>query len=235
MDGNRRFAKINKMETNEGHSAGFDTMARLLEICYDCGVEAATVFAFSIENFNRPEYEIEWLMKLAKSKMKQVIEHGELCDRYGIRIRILGNVKLLPHDVRDSLLEAQEMTKNNTRAVLNICCPYTARDDMTHSIKTILAKGYDPEMIDQDLIADNLYTGGIPRLQLLIRTSGVYRLSDFMLWEAVDVDCDIEILSVLWPQFTPTLMLWTLFKWGWNRSSRTRRNDRLLQRHEKDD
>ncbi|KAG7729541.1 hypothetical protein KL948_003695 [Ogataea haglerorum] len=235
MDGNRRYARMNKMETKEGHSAGFDTMARLLEVCYDCGVQAATVFAFSIENFNRSEYEIEWLMKLAKSKMKQVVDNGELCHKYGVKIRILGNLKLLPADVRESLLEAQEMTKNNARAVLNICCPYTARDDITHAIKNIIARGHDPEDITQDLVSENLYTAGVPKLQLLIRTSGVYRLSDFMLWEAVDEDCDVEILSVLWPQFTPLLMLWVLFKWGWNRAGRARRNKRLLVNHGKDD
>ncbi|KAG7740557.1 hypothetical protein KL929_003431 [Ogataea haglerorum] len=153
--------------------------------------------------------------------------------------------ELQPQRVRDRVAHEAGQVQNETgggqrRAVpqvrlLNICCPYTARDDITHAIKNIIARGHDPEDITQDLVSENLYTAGVPKLQLLIRTSGVYRLSDFMLWEAVDEDCDVEILSVLWPQFTPLLMLWVLFKWGWNRAGRARRNKRLLVNHGKDD
>ncbi|ODV87526.1 hypothetical protein CANARDRAFT_174566 [[Candida] arabinofermentans NRRL YB-2248] len=218
MDGNRRYARQRNMEMKEGHSAGFDSMAKLLEICYDCGVKAATVFAFSIENFNRSDYEIEWLMKLAKSKFKQIVDNGELCEKYGVKIRILGNIMLLPSDVRQVLLEAQEITKNNKRAILNVCCPYTSRDDITHAIKKIIVENYNSDDIDENLISNNLYTGQVPKLDLLIRTSGVYRLSDFMLWESVDLDCEIEILSILWPQFTPQMMIWILLKWSFNKT-----------------
>lgn len=228
MDGNRRYARKNKMELKEGHSAGFDSMAKILETCYDCGVEAVTVFAFSIENFSRSRYEVKWLMDLGKAKFKQVIGNGELCEKYGIRIRILGNTSLLPKDLREVLKNAEEMTKNNKRAILNVCWPYTSRDDMTNAIRKIVASGCSSERITEDTISSNLYSGGLSRMDLLIRTSGVYRLSDFMLWECVHPDCEIEIVSVLWPEFSPTKMVWILLKWGFYRTYYGHRMAKLI-------
>ncbi|VEU21871.1 DEKNAAC102844 [Brettanomyces naardenensis] len=224
------------MEMKEGHSAGFESLAKALETCYDCGVEVATVFAFSIENFNRSRYEVEWLMELGKSKFRQVVGNGELCEKYGIKIRVLGNLDLLPSDLKKVLLDAEELTKNNTRAVLNVCWPYTSRDDMTHAVRKIVSKRYEADSITEDLISKNLYTGGLPKLDLLIRTSAVYRLSDFMLWECVDPDCDIEIVSVLWPAFSATRMVWVLLKWGFGRTYYGRRMAKVLNiEHAKDE
>lgn len=228
MDGNRRYAKKRHIEMKEGHSAGFDSMAKILETCYDCGVQVATVFAFSIENFNRNPYEVQWLMKLGKAKFKQVVGNGELCEKYGIRIRVLGNLKLLPSDLRKVLQDAEEITKNNTRAILNVCWPYTSRDDMAHAVRKIVSKGYSSDEIDEDLITKNLYSAGVPKLDLLIRTSGVYRLSDFMLWECTDLDCEIEVIPVLWPEFTPARMAWILLKWGFARTYYGNRMAKLL-------
>lgn len=226
MDGNRTYAKRKNIEAKEGHSAGFDSMAKILEVCYDCGVKSATVFAFSIENFKRSSYEINWLMELAKTKFKQVVGNGELCEQFGIQIRILGDLDLLPQDVRDSLLEAQEITKNNTRAILNVCWSYTSRHDMAQSVRKITglySSKKDTTVntikdINEDLISSQLYTGGSPPLGLLIRTSGVHRLSDFMLWECCREGCDIEIVDVLWPQFSPLDMIWLLVKWSFNKT-----------------
>lgn len=222
MDGNRTYAKIKHIELKEGHSAGFESMAKILEICYDCGVKCATVFAFSIENFKRSNYEIQWLMELAKTKFKQVVSNGEMCEQFGIQIRILGDLDLVPEDVKKVLLDAQELTKNNSRAILNVCWSYTSRDDITHSIKEIINKISKNQInikdINENLISENLYTGNSPPLDLLIRTSGVYRLSDFMLWESSKEECDIEILDVLWPQFNAISMIWILIKWSFNKT-----------------
>lgn len=218
MDGNRTYAKKKHMELKDGHNAGFESMAKILETCYDCGVNSATVFAFSIENFKRSNYEINWLMQLGKTKFKHVIGNGEMCERFGVQIRVLGDLSLLPTDVRDVLLEAQEITKNNERAILNVCWSYTSREDMTHSIKDIINEDIPIEKINESTISKHLYTGATPKLDLLIRTSGVYRLSDFLLWECIDNDCDIEILDVLWPQFSPLMMIWLLLKWSFNKT-----------------
>lgn len=226
MDGNRTYARIKHIELKEPHSAGFESMAKILEVCYDCGVKCATVFAFSIENFKRSSYEIQWLMELAKTKFKQVVGNGEICEQFGIQIRILGDLDLLPDDVREVLLEAQRITKDNTRAILNVCWSYASRDDMTHSIKDIVGKTAKNRLsvkdIDEDCISRHLYTGLSPPLDLLIRTSGVYRLSDFMLWECSRDGCDIEILDVLWPQFNALRMVWILIKWSFNKTYNTK-------------
>lgn len=113
MDGNRRFAKNHKIETIEGHHLGFEALARVLEICYKCGVKVVTVYAFSIENFNRPKHEVKGLMAMAKVKLEQLVQHGELLDRYGAGIRVLGERDLIPDDVLPYVDRAIEMTKHN--------------------------------------------------------------------------------------------------------------------------
>lgn len=234
MDGNRTYAKSKNIELKEGHSAGFESMASVLEVCYDCGVECASVFAFSIENFKRPSYEIKWLMELAKSKFKQVVAHGELCEKYGVKIKILGDLDLIPDDVKEVFLQAEEITKNNKRAVLNVCWCYTSRDDITQSIKKTIEQFNDPNIgldsskITEENITNNLYTGQSPPLELIVRTSGVYRLSDFMLWEAIGKGCSIEIMEVLWPQLNALRMVWLLIKWSFTRTYNLKETDNAL-------
>ncbi|EMG47928.1 RER2 Dehydrodolichyl diphosphate synthase complex subunit RER2 [Candida maltosa Xu316] len=219
MDGNRRYAKDHKIEIKEGHSLGFDTMASTLELLYESGVKSATVYAFSIENFKRSKYEVKWLMDLAKAKFTQINEHGLLCEEYGVKIRILGNKNLLPKDVLGILEETERITKNNSRAVLNVCFPYTSRDEITHSIKTVVdqtSKGVKMDITEATLDS-NLYTNEVPPLDLLVRTSGTFRLSDFLLWQTVSPDCAIVFVDKLWPAFTPWDMLKILINWGFNK------------------
>lgn len=218
MDGNRRYARTHKIEIKEGHSLGFNTMANILELLYECGVKVATVYAFSIENFNRTSYEIKWLMDLAKSKFAQINQNGLLCEEYGVRIKLIGNLKLLPADVLEILRETEEITKNNTRAVLNVCFPYTSRDEMTHAVKSIVSESTKERVIiNEDTLARHLYTGNLPPLDLLVRTSGTYRLSDFLLWQCVSPDCAIVFVEKLWPEFKPWDMLKILVNWGFNK------------------
>ncbi|KAI5956183.1 RER2 [Candida jiufengensis] len=218
MDGNRRYAKSHKIEIKEGHSMGFDTMANILELLYEAGVKSATVYAFSIENFNRSSYEVKWLMDLAKSKFTQINQNGLLCEDYGVKIKILGNLKLLPPDLLKILRETEEITKNNTRAVLNVCFPYTSRDEITNSIKKIVIESTKSNIkINEKSIEDNLYTGDSPPLDLLVRTSGTYRLSDFLLWQAVSPDCAVVFTDKLWPEFKPWDMLKILMNWSFNK------------------
>lgn len=218
MDGNRRYARTHKIELKEGHNSGFDTMASILELLYESGVECATVYAFSIENFKRLKYEVTWLMDLAKSKLRQISQHGDLCDQYGIRIRILGNTLLLPADVRKILNETEEMTKHNSKAVLNVCFPYTSRDEIAHSVKSVVDEtSQDPSLsIDESAIDNKLYTAGSPPLDILVRTSGTYRLSDFLLWQSVPSTCAIVFSDKLWPEFSTWDMTKILLNWSFN-------------------
>lgn len=222
MDGNRRYAKKEHIELREGHSLGFESMAKILELLYESGVECASVYAFLIENFKRLSYEVEWLMQLAKDKFTQISNQGELAEEYGIKIKILGNVKLLPKDVQDVLHQSEEMTKHNTRAVLNVCIPYTSRDEITHLIQQIVAHENDDDededdfFIDESTISNYLYTNESPPLDLLVRTSGTFRLSDFLLWQCVDPHCAIVFVDKMWPAFTPFDMCKILINWGFN-------------------
>lgn len=218
MDGNRRYARTHKIELKEGHNSGFDTMALILELLYESGVECATVYAFSIENFKRLKYEVEWLMDLAKSKLRQISQHGDLCDQYGIRIRILGNTKLLPADVREILAETEEMTRKNTKAVLNVCFPYTLRDEMAHSMRSVVDQlSHDQSMeIDELQIENHLYTANSPPLDILVRTSGTYRLLDFLLWQLVPSTCAVVFSEKLWPEFLTWDMTRILLTWSFN-------------------
>lgn len=219
MDGNRRFAREHKLEVKEGHSFGFDAMAAVLELLYQSGVEHATVYAFSIDNFRRLRQEVDWLMDLAKSKLKQMAQHGELCDQYGIRIRVLGNVLLLPPDVRAALRDTERRTAHNSRAVLNVCFPYTARDEMAHAVRAVVgAAAADPHCkVDQAALERHLYTGEAPPLDLLVRTSGTFRLLDFLLWQAVPSSCAVVFCPKLWPEFTAWDMCLILLRWSFNR------------------
>lgn len=218
MDGNRRYARKNEIEIKEGHEAGFVSMSQVLELCYEAGVDTATVFAFSIENFKRSPSEVDHLMRLAREKIRQIAEHGEMAEKYGIRVRVIGDLTRLPKSVYDDVIETTEMTKNNTRATLNICFPYTSREEMLHSIRGLVESGTDSKDISEASIERNLYTGEDPPLELLVRTSGVTRLSDFLLWQVSQKGVVIELFDCLWPEFGPLKMAWVLLKFAFRKS-----------------
>lgn len=231
MDGNRRFARKSGIPISEGHEAGFHSMSRILELCYSSNVKVATVYAFSIENFKRSSTEVNNLMKLAHDGIRQLCENGQLASKYGVRIRVIGDLSLLSKNLLKDIETTTKMTQNNKRAVLNICFPYTGREEMLHSMKEIIeltnlneeddenANGerIDIDDIDESLIDSHLYTGKLPPLDLLIRTSGVCRLSDFMIWQVVNPKTHIELINCLWPEFSPTKMAWILLKYSFNK------------------
>ncbi|KAL4742569.1 putative undecaprenyl diphosphate synthase-domain-containing protein [Aspergillus similis] len=144
MDGNRRFARSHGIETVEGHNLGFEALARILEVCYRSGVQVVTIYAFSIENFKRSKFEVDALMEMARVKLSQMAQHGEILDRYGAKVRILGRLDLLRPDVLAAVNRAVDMTKNNGDRVLNICFPYTSRDEITGAIRDTVAEYSKP-------------------------------------------------------------------------------------------
>lgn len=317
MDGNRRYARTHKLETVEGHNLGFEALARILEVCYKSGVKCVTIYAFSIENFKRSKWEVDALMDMAKTKLVQMSAHGELFERYGARVRVLGDRGLVREDVLRQVDRAAEMTRGNGRAVLNVCFPYTSREEITHSIRETVEQfsrpaeedevprrkkkmfseshiqrnirsrnlssveedyerpkdllplpqedGHafsstsdadsalsdldlstnttadlpssrtshdtspilqppsknlkqsqhnlpDPETITAETLTKNMYTSDAPPLDLLIRTSGVSRLSDFMLWQCHE-NTEIRFLDILWPDFDLWHFLPVLLEW----------------------
>ncbi|KAF2753982.1 Undecaprenyl diphosphate synthase [Pseudovirgaria hyperparasitica] len=300
MDGNRRFAKTHHIETVEGHNLGFEALAKVLEVCYKSGVKVVTIYAFSIENFNRSKYEVDALMEMARVKLVQLAQHGDLLDRYGACVRVLGQRDLVKPDVLEAIDRAVAMTSHNTKAVLNVCFPYTSRNEITTAIRdtvvsynkptrptlkrpfsethitrniraaqlsTVVEESPspepqdvsrtqspleesdkdnehdsiassstlnvsttstnpsathkhrdslpDPESIDVSILDSHMFTADNPPLDLLVRTSGVERLSDFMLWQCHE-NTTIVFLSCLWPEFDLWYFLPVLLEWQWN-------------------
>lgn len=217
MDGNRRYAKQRKWETSEGHSAGFETLSSVLDFCYTAGIECVTVFAFSIENFKRPKREVNNLMDIAKSRLIQICENGDLAEKYGIRIKIIGNIGLLPKDVREVADQVMDTTRNNNKVTLNICFPYTSSDDIAHSMQTIVSMVKDKKLnigdITETLFDEHLYTGDCPPVDILIRTSGIERLSNFMIWQCNERST-IVFISQLWPEFSFRHLYMIILRWG---------------------
>ncbi|KAI5287209.1 cis-prenyltransferase [Ascosphaera aggregata] len=328
MDGNRRYARNHRIEKIEGHNLGFEALARtqnidhfilqILEVCYKAGVRVVTIYAFSIENFKRSKYEVDALMEMAKVKLSQLAQHGGLLDSYGASVRILGRRELLKPDVLEAMDRVVDGTAHNTTTVLNICFPYTSRDEITTAIRntvveystpldrsqlplrlrsfsedhiaqnikrensrdgrptssnsasellsmpitpasevssdnatlvggpspSILAKLDDsfssyppntdqlifhsPETITSKTLNDHMFTAGCPPVDLLVRTSGVERLSDFLLWQGHQ-HTEIVFLDVLWPNFDLWTFMPVLWEWQWRirkqKKTRTRYDD----------
>eukprot|EP00730_Choanoeca_flexa_P019668 TRINITY_DN9613_c0_g4_i2.p1 TRINITY_DN9613_c0_g4~~TRINITY_DN9613_c0_g4_i2.p1 ORF type:complete len:359 (+),score=53.71 TRINITY_DN9613_c0_g4_i2:184-1260(+) len=215
MDGNRRFARKRRVAKLEGHSAGFNKLKQTLEWCLNLGVTAVTVYAFSIENFKRSPEEVNGLMQLALVKFKTLLEDSEVVHRNQVSVRILGDVSLLPEELQQVLGKVVTMTAHYTKAVLNICFAYTAQEEMTMATRT-LAQGVEqgrlqPSDITANLMEYALYTLDTPEVDLLIRSSGEVRLSDFMLWQCGSA-C-LEYTSVLWPEFGYWDMMKCVFKY----------------------
>ncbi|KAL0091392.1 di-trans,poly-cis-decaprenylcistransferase [Phycomyces blakesleeanus] len=206
LDGNRRFAhKAGANSTKFGHYEGFKQLEKVLEICMKLGVEAVTVYAFSIENFKRSKTEIDYLMELFRKAFETFCDKNALVAEYDIGVRFLGNLDYLPKDVAEVARRAMENTKNNKKRIFNICCPYTSRDEMTTAIKETVQLVQDNKInledINEDLIRDHLFTSKCPPLDVLVRTSGEIRLSDFLLWQSNN-GCQIQFVDCYWPEFS---------------------------------
>ncbi|KAL7412089.1 putative undecaprenyl diphosphate synthase-domain-containing protein [Mrakia frigida] len=232
MDGNRRFAKLRNRRVIEGHEQGFESLKNVLEVCLRLHIECVTIFVFSIENFSRPPEEVNGLMEMARGRFHELALQGQLLDRYSVRVNIIGNVSLLPEDVQKSVREMEELTRHNTRCILNVCMPYTSRDEITTSIRTTVASDVDPSLITPTLLTSNLPSNllGSPPLDILIRTSGVKRLSDFLLWQCSQ-STQIYFVQPFWPEFgmwemSKILLSWQRGRWFGGQGS-TREKEEL--------
>jgi ditrans,polycis-polyprenyl diphosphate synthase len=221
MDGNRRYAKNNDMPLSHGHYKGFETLIKILEVSGQLGIRAITVYAFSIENFNRPKHEVDILFDLIRNKMIPVLNDSEFRARYGARVQVLGNRDMIPQDILEAIEEVEAKTKDFDRIIINICFPYTTRDDITHAIRTIAQKVDSNEMTMDDInlqsFEEHLYCGNSPPLDILVRTSGVSRLSDFMLWES-NLDCQLVFINALWPEFSVWDFYRILIRWSYKQT-----------------
>lgn len=183
MDGNRRWAKQNNLDTPQGHKAGAENLKRIAKFANKIGIKYMTVYAFSTENWKRSKEEIGAIMKLLKLYISDFFKSYD----ENIKVNVLGRIGDLPKDLQEEIAKTTERTKNNTGLVLNICFNYGGRDEIVTATQKIaqkvLAGEIKVEDIDENIISNNLYTAGQPDPDLLIRTSGEERISNFLPWQ----------------------------------------------------
>ncbi|MCF7559225.1 isoprenyl transferase [Sabulilitoribacter multivorans] len=201
MDGNGRWAKQKGMMRAFGHENGTKAVRQTVEASAELGVENLTLYAFSTENWNRPKLEVQTLMKLLVSSLKKEI--ATLQDN-NIKLSAIGNLSTLPKKVYKELFEVIDKTKHNTRMTLTLALSYGSREEILNTVKEISIKVKNniisPENIEESIINEHLYTQNLPDVDLLIRTSGEQRISNFLLWQIAYAE--LYFTSVLWPDFT---------------------------------
>ena len=201
MDGNGRWAKKRLLPRSAGHRAGMESLHQIVRTTHSLGIEALTVYAFSTEYFYK--------------------EIDEL-NLNGVRIRTLGELSAFKPGLRSLMEDAVERTKHNTGLCFNIAVNYGSRDEIVHAVRRIAAEGIAPDAVTEQTIADRLYTSGLPELDLIIRTAGEERLSNFLLWQAAYAE--FVFSKTLWPDFTPEVYFGCLREF----LNRTRRFGRVL-------
>lgn len=200
LDGNGRWAKKRGLPRNYGHSQGSKAVEQICEDAYKLGVQYLTVYAFSTENWRRPEEEVEAIMKLLRSYLKTSIKTSE---KNNMRIRVIGDKTKLSHDIQESIMKLEESSKKNTGLNLQVAINYGGRDELVRAVKSLSLHIKDHTIdindIDETVLEDYIDTKGIPDPDLLIRTSGETRLSNFMLWQMAYTE--FYFTDVLWPDF----------------------------------
>lgn len=201
MDGNGRWAKSQNKERTFGHKNAIKAVREAISACNEVGIPYLTLYTFSTENWNRPTEEVDTLMNLLSSTLLQEAE--EIFSR-GIRIRAIGDLEALPEDVRNQLYNIMELTKNNTKGNLTLALSYGSQKEILNAVKELCKKvkngDIDENDIDEKLFEQHLYTKEIPPVDLLIRTSGEVRVSNFLLWQIAYAE--MQFIDVLWPDFT---------------------------------
>lgn len=201
MDGNGRWAKGRGLPRHLGHRAGIASVRQCLEACLEAGIPWLTLFAFSSENWNRPRLEVDALMLLLRSFLKK--ELPKLMEK-NIRLITIGDINRLPDKARNILLETIEQTAGNTAMTLVLAISYGSRAEILQAVRCVAEQArkgaLDPQDITEEIFSSHLYTSGIPDPDLLIRTSGENRISNFLLWQISY--SEIYVTETLWPDFT---------------------------------
>jgi len=196
MDGNGRWAQARGLPRLAGHRAGTENLRRVIEACVELGIRYLTIYAFSTENWSRPRDEVEGLMSI----MEDVIDREvpEL-HRQGVQIRHIGALEGVRPELQRKIREAVERTRANRRLVLVVAFNYGGRAEIVHAVRRMLAEGLRPEDVTEDTVARHLFTAGIPDPDLVIRTSGEQRISNFLLWQTAYSEW--YFTPVYWPDF----------------------------------
>ncbi|MBX2803797.1 MAG: isoprenyl transferase [Myxococcales bacterium] len=200
MDGNGRWATERGLSRTKGHEAGAESVRVIVRACGELGIDALTLYSFSTENWARPDDEVDALMMLLATYLRE--ERGELMENR-VRLRGIGQIDRLPPHVRSLLTEAESLTEHNDGLMLTLALSYGSRAEIVDAVRSVaadVARGeLSAEDIDEEVINDRLYTSGIPDPDLLVRTSGEMRLSNFLLWQLAYAE--LYVTDVFWPDF----------------------------------
>lgn len=196
MDGNGRWAAIRGLPRNEGHRAGVENMRRVLEGAVEFGVQVLTVYAFSTENWGRPEDEVHGLLGILEETIRRLVP--ELHEN-GVRLRHLGRLEGISEEMRQAVHAAIELTKNNDRITLNVAFNYGGRAEILDAIRKIMNDRVPSSQVDEALFSSYLYSAGLPDPDLIVRTAGEMRLSNFLIWQAAYAE--YYSTPTFWPDF----------------------------------
>ncbi len=202
MDGNRRWAKLHHLPTMMGHKKGVDALKKTTRACDDLGIKYLTLYAFSTENWNRKKEEVDFLMDLLATTLKNELKE---LNENNVKMNFIGDLEGLNKNLQEILAQSKETTKNNTGVVLTVAINYGARDEIEHAIKNIVKDNVKVEDINQELISKYLYTSNLPDPDLLIRTSGEKRISNYLLWQIAY--SEIFVTDIFWPEFDKNALI----------------------------
>lgn len=202
LDGNRRYAKERGEMPWEGHRAGAENVRKLFDWCKELGVHEVTMYAFSVKNFKRDPKEVEFLFKLFEEFFSKLMEHSEKLAEEGLRINFVGRISMFPAEMQAKMKELMELTSGNSNYIANFAMAYDGQAEIVDSVKKIAAKVKDGSVsvadIDEEMIKANLYNASGP--EVIIRTSGEFRLSGFLLWHSSY--SEFFFLDKYWPEFS---------------------------------
>lgn len=197
VDGNRRWAKQHKLSAYEGHLAGYDTIQKVIMATFGAGIKFVSIYVFSTENWTRSKGEINKIMELV---FKLLTSDLPIFEDKNIKLKILGSRDRLSKNILKAISNAEARTANNKVGTLAVCLNYGGQTEIVDAVKEIIRSGFSPDDINIELIEQNLYAPEIPPIDIIIRTSGEQRLSNFMLWRAAY--SEIMFIDKMWPDMT---------------------------------
>ena len=196
MDGNGRWARSRSLPRLAGHRAGTENIRRILESCVEHGIKILTLYAFSTENWGRPNAEVRGIMRILEQTIDR--ELPEL-HQNGVQLRHIGRLEGISEELGRRVREAIELTKYNDRIILNVAFNYGGRAEILDAVRRIVESGVDPDRLDEDLFGQYLYTAGLPDPDLIIRTAGELRISNFLIWQSAYAE--YYATPTYWPDF----------------------------------
>lgn len=196
MDGNGRWALEKGLPRLAGHRAGTENLREIIEACVEFDIQYLTIYAFSTENWKRPEEEVRGLMRIFRTMLDRELKN---LHENGVQLRHLGCLEPIEEELKKKVKDAIELTRNNQRLILNVAFNYGGRDEILQAVREIISEGHQPEEVDEQLLSRHLYTNSSPDPDLIIRTSGEFRCSNFLIWQGAYAEW--YFTPTYWPDF----------------------------------